>query len=129
VLQAAMLVAGGSSRFVVHGTGGSLVKLKADQQELQLLAGMRPGEDGWGTDTDALTVYGADEERSVPATPGDQRRFYDLVAEALQGKGPGPVRPIEALAVMAVIEAGVMSAHDGIAAPLPLTDEERAAWG
>jgi predicted dehydrogenase len=129
VLQAANLVAGGSSRFVVHGTDGSLVKLKADQQEAQTLAGMRPGDAGWGADTDALTVYGADGERSVPATPGDQRRFYELVAEALQGNGPGPVRPIEALAVMAVVEAGVMSASDGVATPLPLTDEERAAWG
>ena len=129
VLQAAMLVAGGSSRFVVHGTGGSLVKHMADQQERQILAGMRPGEDGWGTDADALIVHGADSERSVPATPGDQRRFYKLVAEALQGNGPGPIRPIEALAVMAVIEAGVTSARDGVAAPLPLTDKERATWG
>ena len=129
VLQAAMLVAGGSARFVVHGSGGSIVKLKADQQEAQLLAGMQPGEDGWGADSDALTVFDAQGERSVLATPGDQRRFYELVAEALQGKGTGPVRPIEALAVMAVIEAGIVSARDGLAAPLPLTDEERAAWG
>ncbi|MGC9270885.1 MAG: oxidoreductase [Acidiphilium sp.] len=129
VLQGAMLVAGGSARFIVHGTGGSLVKLKPDPQESQLLAGMRPGERGWGLDRDALVVYGSEGERSVPATPGDQRRFYELVAAALRGEGAGPVRPIEALAVMAVLEAGAMSARNGVTARLALTDAERAAWG
>ncbi|SIR43413.1 MULTISPECIES: oxidoreductase [Acidiphilium] len=129
VLQGAMLVAGGSARFVVHGSGGSLVKLKADQQEPQLLTGMRPGEHGWGSDPDALAVYGPDGERSIPATPGDQRRFYELVAEALRGNRAGPVRPIEALAVMAVIEAGMISASNGVTVPLSLTDDECAAWG
>ncbi|CAN5175169.1 oxidoreductase [soil metagenome] len=129
VLQGATLAAGGSARFIVHGTGGSLVKLKADQQETQLIAGMRPGDHGWGSDADPLAIYGAGGERSVPATPGDQRRFYELVAEALKDDGPGPIRPIEALAVMAVIEAGVVSARDGVSVPLALSNEERAAWG
>jgi predicted dehydrogenase len=129
VLQGAMLVAGGSARFVVHGRNGSLVKRKADQQEPQLLGGMRPGDEGWGTDSDALMVYEADGDRAILSTAGDQRRFYDLVAQSLHGDGPGPVRPVEALAVMAVIEAGLVSARDGIAAPLSLTEEERRAWG
>lgn len=129
IIQAAMLVAGGSARFTVHGTGGSIVKQRADQQEPQLLAGMRPGAPGWGEDEDALLRYDEVGETSIPATPGDQRQFYRLVADALRGRGRGPVRPIEALAVMAVIEAGVISARDGVAMPLPLTAEERAAWG
>jgi len=129
VLQGAMLAAGGSARFVVHGTGGSLVKLKVDQQETQLIAGMRPGEHDWGSDADPLAIYGPQGEQSIPSTPGDQRRFYELVVNALQCDGLGPVRPIEALAVMAVIEAGVVSARDGVAMPLSLTDEDRTVWG
>jgi predicted dehydrogenase len=129
VLQGAMLAAGGSARFIVHGTGGSLVKLKVDQQEAQLIAGMRPGQHGWGSDADPLIIYSAGGEQSIPSTLGDQRRFYDLVGEALRGDGFGPVRPIEALAVMAVIEAGVVSARDGVAMPLSLTDDELKAWG
>ena len=47
VLQASMLVAGGSPRFIVHGTDGSIVKQQGDGQEQQLLAGMTPGAAGW----------------------------------------------------------------------------------
>ncbi|GAB7552451.1 oxidoreductase [Novosphingobium sp. 11B] len=129
VVHAGMLVAGGSARFTVHGTGGSAVKLKADGQEVQLLAGLRPGAPGWGEDADALVVYdGSGEPRSIPATPGDQRGFYTAVAAALAGDALPPVRPIEALAVMAVLEAGAASAREGRSMPLPLTPEERAAW-
>ena len=128
VVQAAMLVAGGSARFVVHGTGGSLIKRGADVQEPQLLAGMTPGAAEWGHDPDPLHVFTADGTHTIPASPGDQRGFYAGVVAALRDGGPGPVRPIEALAVMAVVEAGVVSARDGVAAPLPLTEAERAAW-
>lgn len=48
VLHAGMLVAGGSPRFVVHGSKGSLVSQGLDPQEGQLLAGMRPGAPDWG---------------------------------------------------------------------------------
>ncbi|NVN13015.1 oxidoreductase, partial [Nguyenibacter vanlangensis] len=40
-----------------------------------------------------------------------------------------PVRPVEALAVMAVLDAAVVSARDGIAAELSLTNAERGQWG
>ncbi|PLB94655.1 oxidoreductase, partial [Klebsiella pneumoniae] len=43
ILHCSMLVAGGSSRFTVHGDKGSVIKARADQQESQLLAGVVPG--------------------------------------------------------------------------------------
>ena len=48
ILHCSMLVAGGSSRFTVHGDKGSVIKARADQQESQLLAGVVPGSAGWG---------------------------------------------------------------------------------
>jgi hypothetical protein len=42
ILHCSMLVAGGVSRFTVHGDKGSVVKQRADQQESQLLAGWFP---------------------------------------------------------------------------------------
>ncbi len=42
ILHCSMLVAGGSSRFTVHGDKGSVIKARADQQESQLLAGVVP---------------------------------------------------------------------------------------
>lgn len=129
VLHAGMLVAGGSARFTVHGTAGSAVKQAADGQEAQLLSGMRPGEPGWGEDADPLVLYeGTGPARNIAATPGDQRGFYAALVAALREEAPPPVRPLEALAVMAVIEAGVISAREGRTLALPLTAQERAAW-
>ncbi|WP_454797396.1 oxidoreductase [Novosphingobium lindaniclasticum] len=129
ILHASMLVAGGVPRFIVHGTAGSAVKQGMDVQEGQLLAGMAPGAPGWGIDPDPLVIYNAEGQASrVPAEPGDQREFYRLVAEAMRGRAPNPVPPIQSLAVMAVIEAAQQSAAEGRTVDLPLTEAERQAW-
>ncbi|ONF95454.1 oxidoreductase [Sphingomonas jeddahensis] len=128
ILHASMLAAGGSARFIAHGTDGSLVKQRGDQQEAQLLAGMVPGAAGWGEDNDPLRLYRADDCRTLPLVAGDQRTFYCGVAHAISGTGPNPVPPIEALAVMAVIEAGLSASADRCATPLDLTPAERAMF-
>ena len=129
VLHASMLAAGGSARFTVHGTGGSAVKQGLDRQETQLLAGMRPGDPGWGVDDDPLRLFGsggAPRERAVPR--GDQRAYYAGLHEALRAGTPPPVTDAQALAVMAVLEAGVASARSGQATELALDEEERRAF-
>jgi predicted dehydrogenase len=129
ILRGSMLVAGGAPRFVVHGTEGSLVKRCADRRENQLRAGMTPGDTGWGEDPDDLLLFDGDGgNRSLPTTGGDQRQYYRGVADALRKGAPNPVRPIEALAVMSVIEAGFESARKGVVVGLPLNVEERASW-
>jgi len=113
ILQLGMLAAGGGARFLVHGTRGSLAKMRPDPQEAQLLAGTRPGDAGWGMDTDDLQVFGGDgtvEYRSVPR--GDQARYYAGIRDALRGCGDNPVTPAQAVAVMAVLEAAVVSARE-----------------
>jgi predicted dehydrogenase len=114
VLQAGMLAAIPGPRFVVHGTRGSLIKAQPDPQEPQLLAGVRPGDPQWGTDLDSLQWRRDDDElQTRPALPGDQSRFYAGLADAIQGKGPNPVPPEEAMAVMAILQAATDSASDG----------------
>lgn len=129
VLHASMLVAGGSNRFTVHGDGGSLVKARIDQQEAQLLSGVAPRSDAWGVDDDPLVVIDAEGVTTdYPAERGDQTRYYAGVRDAILGRAPNPVAPVEALAVMAVIEAAARSAREGRVAALSLTDDERAAY-
>jgi len=129
VIQCSMLSAGGARRFVVDGMDGTLIKTGADRQEPQLLAGMVPGAPGWGEDPDPLVRYDAQGARhETPALAGDQRGFYAQVAATLRHGAAPQVRAIECLAVMAVIEAGQASAREGRAVPLPLTQEEIAAW-
>lgn len=130
VLHASMLVAGGTARFTVHGDKGSVVKARIDQQEAQLLAGVIPGSDAWGEDDDSMVFFGADGEPQTIATPkGDQRQYYINVRDAMLGKIANPVHPVEALAVMAVLEAAVKSSETGSTQTLALTDEERALLG
>jgi predicted dehydrogenase len=129
ILHAGMLVAGGTHRFVVHGTHGTLVKHAADQQEPQLLAGMTPGAAGWGGDFDPLVVYdGGGAPHEQPSLPGDQRQFYVGIMAALACTAPPPVSTLEALAVMAVLDAAKRSSGENRAVELPLTAEEREQW-
>jgi hypothetical protein len=91
-----------------------------------MLAGQRPGSHGWGEDPDPLLHIDADGmERRLPVAPGDQRGYYIGLRDALQNQASMPTRGIEALATMAVIEAGFASHHERRAMPLPLTDAER----
>lgn len=107
VLGASMLVAGGSPRFAVYGDRGSIVKMLADVQETQLRAGTTPGAPGWGVDPDAALFYdgGTVMARAIAATPGDQRRYYVELRDALLGAGPNPVPPEQAIAVLTVLDA------------------------
>ena len=129
VLHAASLTAGGVPRFVAHGTGGSLVKKHPDRQELQLRDGLKPGGPGWGEDPDQLVVFDRSGiSRSMPASPGDQRCFYWGIAETLRNAATAPVPAIQALAVMAVMEAAALSArHYRSVEPL-LDAEERSKF-
>jgi len=129
ILHASMLVAGGSPRFTLHGTRASLVKMRADRQEAQLLSGMQPGSESWGDDPDELLLYDAKGDVTrLPVSAGDQRRYYAALRDAVTGYGGNPVTPLQAVTVMAVLEAAIESAASGRAVDLVLSKEERAAW-
>ncbi|MFX2607402.1 oxidoreductase [Enterobacter mori] len=127
ILHASMLVAGGTSRFTVHGDKASVVKARIDQQEAQLLAGVIPGSESWGEDSDDMVLFDAAGDATRLKTPkGDQRQYYINVRDALTGTIGNPVHPVEALAVMAVLEAAVKSSETGSTQTLELTAEERS---
>jgi predicted dehydrogenase len=130
ILSAGVLVSGGSARFTLHGTEASLVKAGVDVQEAQLRAGVMPGDLDWGIDLDAATfIEGATGESDlIAATDGDYRRYYEAVRDAIHGRGPNPVSPAEAIALMAAIAAGEESAATSRSLPLPLTEAEIAAF-
>lgn len=127
ILHCSMLVAGGVSRFSVHGTQGSLIKARADRQESQLLTGVTPGSAGWGEDDEAMVLYSGEQETQLPTPAGDQRQYYIQIANALNGAQANPVPPEQALAVMAVLEAAVKSSASGQAQQPELSAEEQGA--
>ena len=129
ILHAAMLAAGGVHRFLVHGISASLAKRKPDRQEAQLIAGMKPGDEGWGVDPDDMLFFdGSGTCTESPALPGDQRSFYRGIAASLRGEAPNPVTPAQILGVMAVIEAAIFSARLGAAVEPALEAHERSAF-
>ncbi len=129
ILHASMLAAGGTDRFSVHGDRGSLVKTQPDPQEAQLRAGLLPGAPGWGIDTDPLIFYREGHPaQQIPVPPGDYRHYYTEVRDAIAGTAANPVSALQALAVMAVLEAAMISSREGRELAPALSAEEYAAW-
>lgn len=129
VLHASMLVAGGSSRCILHGTQGSWYKFGADVQEPQMIAGMMPGDPGFGIDPDPGILYDATGQRKeIPVPAADQSLYYAAIRDAILDGAPLPVAPIQGLAVQAVLDASFQSSKEGRTLPVPLTEAERAAF-
>ena len=64
------------------------------------------------------------EERQAARKAKDFSRAVQI-RDALKGQIANPVPPVEALAVMAVLEAAVRSAESGMVQTLDLSDNER----
>ncbi len=108
-------------RMRVLGLKAAYVKYGMDVQEDALRAGARPIGRGWGLEpTEAWGQLGAgDRFRRVRTRPGDYRLFYRGVVEALRKGTPPPVDPLDAIAVLEVIEAAQRSARTGSIVRLP----------
>ena len=102
-----------SLRFAVHGTGGSWIKHGLDPQEAQALAGMRPSHAEWGIDP-ALGALTDSQlaESDVANVTGNYPAFYAALRDAIHCGGVNPVPLDQALNVMRVIAAGLLSAAE-----------------
>jgi scyllo-inositol 2-dehydrogenase (NADP+) len=93
-------------RFRVLGTSGAYFVNGLDPQEAALDDGMLPTDDNYGI-SEADAFGEASDGRSswvVPTERGDYLAFYAGVAAAILGDGPLPVDPLDALAVVRIIE-------------------------
>lgn len=115
ILHASTMMAANDLRFSVHGTHGSFVKAGLDSQEDALKAGRIPGDAHWGHDArpGTLTTVTGDQTgtRVIHGEPGDYRRYYASVRDAIRGTGQNPVPADQALRVMRLIECGIESAR------------------
>lgn len=117
ILHGSMLTPDNGLRFAVHGDGGSFVKHGLDSQEDMLKAGKAPGCEGWGCDTlpGRLTRVTNDciQSETLTGPPGDYRRYYAAIRDAILGRDENPVTAAQAVAVMELIQAGIESARGG----------------
>jgi predicted dehydrogenase len=122
VLHSTTLAAHAAPRYIVHGTRGSYVKHGVDTQEDALRAGQRPPVAGWGADPldgelTRVDPAGAITRCSVPTRAGNYVDYYAAVRDAILGRGPNPVPPVQAVALMELLDLGRQSAREGRALP------------
>jgi len=115
ILHASKMVADHGLRFAVHGTRGSWIKHGIDPQEAATVGGTAPTGVDWGRDANpGLFTPGNDlgAAAPVPNRNGDYRLFWRGLEAALRGVGPNPVPASDAIEVMEILEAGLVSAAE-----------------
>ena len=109
-------------RFWVRGEKGSYKKFHLDGQEDQLKAGMKPGDEGFGVESDeragVLTVQEQERgearaEKWPNVEPVTYKKFYEGVAGVLAGEKKGYVDPDVPAAVIRLIELARLSSREG----------------
>jgi predicted dehydrogenase len=122
VLGANCLSSPPGPRFHLRGTKGNFWKLGLDPQEAALNKVTRIAEHNseraWGQEPPAEwgTLYidadGSTVTRPVAPIPGDYRLYYAQVRDALLGKAPAPVLPLDAWRVIRLLEWAAQSSKE-----------------
>ncbi len=106
-----MLVANPQEGIVIHGTRGSFIKAFCDTQEAQLLAGMTPGDEGFGLEEPGmqghLTTINDQGEKILELIPSESGQFMDLfeqVYQTIRNDQEFPVKEEEILIQMELLE-------------------------
>jgi predicted dehydrogenase len=109
-LGANMLSSPAAPRFVLRGTHGNYRKLGLDPQEAALNRITRIDDPQWGKEPAGAwgelraDAHGSMVTRPLETVPGDYRKFYEGVRDALLGKGEPPLSGHDAIRVARVIE-------------------------
>jgi predicted dehydrogenase len=144
ICRASMLACDASPRFLLHGTKGSFKKYGLDPQEPTLVAGghvprlpdpqlpAAPGAkpDQWLTEKEShwglLTVAPDPHEpgivvtRKIETRPGDYRRFYANVRDAIRGVAPLAVTPEDGYRTIKLLELARESSASRCTLPVEL---------
>jgi len=97
-------------RFHLRGTQGNYWKNGLDQQEVALAKLTRISDPNWGREPSAnwgvlhVGIEGGEVARPIEPIPGDYRRYYEDIRDALLGNGPAPVAAIDAWRGLRIIE-------------------------
>jgi scyllo-inositol 2-dehydrogenase (NADP+) len=118
ILGANCLSLPAAPRFHLRGTKGNYRKYGLDPQEAALNLVTRIEDGPWGREPQAewgtlhLDADGSTVTQPVEPFTGDYRLFYVGIRDALLGKGPVPVAPINAWRVARVLELAMQSSEE-----------------
>ncbi len=105
--------------FILHGTNGSFLKPRADVQEDQLKAGVKPTDEGYGIEpatAEGLINYLKDGEtirKNIPTEHGDYMQLFNGLYDSIVNDTTPPVSGNDGLNTMRVIEAVAESEKEG----------------
>lgn len=115
-LSAGMLVKHPGPRYTVLGRNGSFLKFGMDPQEAALKEGQYPRDMSfWGVEDSQiwgelhLDSDGKTSIEKIRSEPGDYRKFYQNIYQAIVNKAPLEVTPEQARRVIQIIEASYRS--------------------
>ena len=115
-LCSTMVAASPGARFTLHGTKGSYEKWGLDPQEAALKNGARFADEGFGRESarswGMFTAPGTAPE-PVPTLPGDYRKYYENVCNAIRGTKPLAVDVGAAWSVARITELARESSRSG----------------
>jgi scyllo-inositol 2-dehydrogenase (NADP+) len=107
-----MLVPDPQAAFMIHGENGSLIKHRADVQEVQLLKGIKPGSDVYGDEPEDLAAMltlmnpdGSKAQQSIYSEQGNYLALFESVYESLVNNETYPVTPEQVLLQISILEA------------------------
>ncbi len=109
-VASSLLVADPQAAFIVHGTDGSFIKMRADVQEKQLEEGLMPGMPAYGIEPEdkkgKLTLMDAEGNSSTEAIESPQGNYmgiFDAVYNTVRNNKPFPVTPEQILCQLEII--------------------------
>lgn len=116
-------------RFVLHGTLGSYVKYGLDPQEQAMKDGMTLTDPHWGEEPEAnwgkltTTQDGEAVVRRVPTLPGDYRKYYENIRDAILGLAPLTVKPEHGWRTIRLFEMALESSAQRCSVPCAPLDQ------
>ncbi len=111
-----------AKEFIVYGEKGSYVSQFTDVQANAIFAGERPIDtpESWGMEAPVrwpvLKTHAGLE--SVTCLPGRYQDYYEQFAQAVRHNTPPPVTPEEAIEVIKVLDAAMISAEKNCMVPV-----------
>jgi scyllo-inositol 2-dehydrogenase (NADP+) len=107
-----LLVPNPQAALVVHGEKGSLIKHRADVQEVQLLQSMKPGAPGYGEEPAQLAATltlmnddGSKRQETILSAKGDYMALFEDLYQAIVNQKTYPVTPEQVLWQISILEA------------------------
>ncbi len=126
-LRSTMVAAHPGARFTLHGTEGSFEKWGLDPQEAALKDGLSFANEGFGTEPAnswGVLTSASGKPETIQTLPGDYRKYYENVRDAIEGTKPLAVTVGAAWSVACLIELARESSRTGHRLPVDLSAAE-----